>query len=209
MKSLHRSDLYSWSIFDSDRNIDFNGIVWSRPSGNILIDPVPLSKHDWRHLQSLGGADWIVITNSDHLRDTLSIAQQTGAQVAAPKAERATLVKLEDSLGSTIRWLGDGDELVPQLQVIELSGSKTPGELALLLGGHTLITGDLIRAPRAGSLALLPDAKLQDRAAAIASVQRLAILKGIEAVLVGDGWSIFRDGHDRLQELLHTLIEID
>ncbi|MBD2329218.1 MBL fold metallo-hydrolase [Alkalinema sp. FACHB-956] len=206
MKSLHRPDLYGWSIFDSNRNIDFNGIAWIRPSDNILIDPVPLSAHDWRHLQSLGGADWIVITNSDHLRDTIAIAQQTGAQVAAPQAERTALITIEDSLGSKIRWLGDGDELVPQLQVMELSGSKTPGELALLLGGHTLITGDLIRAPRAGDLTLLPDAKLQNRAAAIASVQRLASLEGIEAVLVGDGWSIFRDGHDRLQELLQTLI---
>lgn len=206
MKSLHRPDLYSWSTFDPERNVDFNGIAWIRPTGNVLIDPVPLSEHDTHHLQELGGASWIVITNSDHIRDAAAIAQQTGAQIAAPIGEQATFPPVTPPTGANpIRWLTDGEELVPGLQAIELQGSKTPGELALLLEETTLITGDLIRAHRAGSLMLLPDAKLQDRATAIASVQRLAAIPSITAVLVGDGWSVFRDGHDRLQELIATL----
>lgn len=206
MKSLHRLDLYSWSTFDPERNVDFNGIAWIRPTGNVLIDPVPLSEHDINHLQDLGGASWIVITNSDHIRDAAAIAQRTGAQIAAPLGEQATFPLAAPTSGATpIRWLMDGEELVPGLQAIELHGSKTPGELALLLEETTLITGDLIRAHRAGSLMLLPDAKLQDRAAAIASVQRLADISSITAVLVGDGWSVFRDGHDRLQDLIATL----
>ena len=44
--------------------------------------------------------------------------------------------------------------------------------------------------------------KLADRSQAIASVQRLAQLIQVEAVLVGDGWQIFRDGHTYLQELI-------
>ncbi|MBL1178172.1 hypothetical protein [Pantanalinema sp. GBBB05] len=206
MKSLHRPDLYSWSTFDPERNVDFNGIAWIRPTGNVLIDPVPLSEHDTHHLQELGGASWIVITNSDHIRDAQAIAQQTGAQIAAPIGEQATFPLVTPPTGTKpIRWLTDGEELVPGLQAIELHGSKTSGELALLLEETTLITGDLIRAHRAGSLMLLPDAKLQDRTAAIASVQRLAAIPSITAVLVGDGWSVFRDGHDRLQDLIATL----
>ncbi|MBW4690930.1 MAG: hypothetical protein KME27_04100 [Lyngbya sp. HA4199-MV5] len=204
MKALHRPDLYSWSSFDPERNIDFNGVAWIRPEGNILIDPVPLSEHDWSHLTSLGGAQWIVITNSDHVRDAQAIAQRTSAQIAAPHGERATF-PVADSDTQPIRWLADGEEIVPGLQAFELHGSKTPGELALLLDDTTLITGDLIRAHRAGSLMLLPDAKLQNREAAIASVRRLATFNRIEAVLVGDGWSVFRDGHDRLKDLIETL----
>lgn len=206
MKALHRPDLFSWSIFDPERNIDFNGFVWIRSAGNIVIDPVPLSEHDLEHLKSLGGASWIVITNSDHVRDAQAVAQLTGARIAAPQAEQETFPLIEDAFGEKpIHWLKDGEELVPGLQAISLQGSKTPGELALLLDGTTLITGDLIRAHRAGSLMILPDAKLQDRAAAIASVQRLAAIPSIEAVLVGDGWSVFRDGHDLLKDLLATL----
>ncbi len=205
MKSLYRSDLYTWSSFDPERNIDFNSIAWIRPEGNVLIDPVPLSEHDLNHLQALGGAAWIVITNSDHVRDTQSLAQKTGARVAAPRGEQTAFPLDEAALDQPIRWLADGETIVPGLQAIELQGSKTVGELALLLEETTLITGDLIRAHQADRLMLLPDAKLQDRAAAIASVRRLAAIPTIKAVLVGDGWSVFRDGGDRLEELLATL----
>jgi hypothetical protein len=199
MKSLHRPDLYCWSVFDTDRNVDFHSIAWIRPTGNVLIDPLPLSDHDWAHLQSLGGAEWIVITNSDHLRASLEIAEKTGAQIAAPIGEKDTFPLLVQ------RWLTDGDEIVPGLEAIELHGSKTPGELALLLQTTTLITGDLVRAHQAGSLMLLPDAKLSDRSQAITSVRRLAELNQVEAVLVGDGWSAFHHGQLRLQELVTKL----
>ncbi|MBH8553996.1 MBL fold metallo-hydrolase [Nostocaceae cyanobacterium CENA357] len=199
MKSLHRSDLYGWSIFNPARNIDFNGIAWIRPGGNILIDPVALSNHDWNHLQSLGGVLWIVLTNSEHIRAAKEIADQTYAKIAGPAGEKDSFPLLCD------RWLSDGDELVPGLKTIELQGSKTPGELALLLEETTLITGDLVRARKAGSLTILPDEKLLNREQAIASVRRLADLSQVEAVLVGDGWPIFRDGRDRLKELVATL----
>jgi Metallo-beta-lactamase superfamily len=97
--------------------------------------------------------------------------------------------------------LADGDPVVPGLEAIELHGSKTPGELALVLESTTLIAGDLVRAHRAGSLMLLPDAKLCDRDLALASVQKLAKLDRIETVLVGDGWHVFHQGHLQLQAL--------
>lgn len=199
MKSLHRPDLYGWSTFNPARNIDFNGVAWVRPGGNILIDPVALSNHDWNHLQSLGGVVWIVLTNSEHVRSAKEIADQTYAKIAGPVGEKDYFPIHCD------RWLADGDEVVPGLKVLELHGSKTPGELALLLEDTTLITGDLVRARKAGSLTILPDEKLLNRKAAVASVQRLAALPHVEAVLVGDGWPVFRDGRDRLKELVATL----
>lgn len=195
MKLLHRPDLYCWSEFNTERNIDFHSIAWIRSAGNVLIDPLPLSEHDRTHLQSLGGASWIVVTNSDHLRASQELAKITGAQIAAPQGERDTFPIAVD------RWLSDGESLVPGLKAIELHGSKTPGELALLLEETTLITGDLIRAHQAGSLMLLPEGKLVDSLLAQDSVRRLAALSQIETVLVGDGWSVFHDGHVRLQEL--------
>lgn len=199
MKSLHRPDLYGWSNFNPARNIDFNGFAWIRPGGNILIDPVALSNHDWKHLESLGGVVWIILTNSDHVRSAKEIADQTYAKIAGPIAEKEYFPIYCD------RWLADGDEFVPGLKVMELQGSKTPGELALLLEETTLITGDLVRAYTAGNLEILPDEKLLNKAEAVASVSRLAELEKVEAVLVGDGWSVFRDGRDRLKELVATL----
>jgi hypothetical protein len=195
MKSLHRPTLFGWSTFDESRNVDFNSVLWTEPPGNVAIDPLPLSPHDEKHLGALGGARLVVITNSDHVRDARRFVELTGARVVGPRAERDSFpIPCDD-------WIGEGDEPVPGLRVLELDGSKTRGELALLLGGHTLVTGDLVRAQQAGRLNLLPKAKLTDPSRAAASVRRLAELPSVEAVLVGDGWSIFRDGRRALEEL--------
>ena len=199
MKLLHRPDLFSWSAFDEGKNVDFNGTLWVREGGNVVIDPMPMSDHDRAHMAELGGAAWIIMTNSDHTRWGQELANETGAKLAAPAAEKEAWPYECDA------WLSAGDNVVAGLQVLEMQGSKTPGELAFIIDGHTLVTGDLIRAHRAGSLMILPDPKLAHRELAIESVRRLAQIDGIEAVLVGDGWPIFRDGQARLQELADRL----
>ena len=199
MKALHRPDLFCWSAFDEARNVDFNGLFVRRDAGNLVIDPMPLSVHDRAHIASLGGVAEIVITNSDHLRAAAELKAETGARVWGPAAERERLGGVCD------RFVEDGDEPVPGVVAFAMRGSKTPGELALLVDGEVLVTGDLIRAHQAGSLMKLPDAKLQDPAAACASIRRLAALPGIESVLVGDGWPVVREGGARLRELAARL----
>ncbi len=188
-----------WSSFDEQRNIDFNSLLWVREQGNVLIDPLPLSEHDQAHLAQLGGAGAIIVTNSDHARDAQQLAATHSAELMGPGAER------QDFPLPCSRWLSDGDEPLPGLRVFAMDGSKTPGELALLLDGSTLITGDLVRCHQAGTLRLLPDPKLCDKAAAIASVRRLAAVESIEAVVPGDGFGVFRGGHQQLQGLVTAL----
>jgi len=201
MKSLHRSDLYAWSSFDEARNVDFSGTLWVREAGNVVIDPMPMSAHDRAHLDALGGAALVVVTNSDHLRDAVGLAAATGARLAAPAAERGGVDAPVDL------WLTEGDEPVPGLVVLALDGSKTPGELALLIEGSTLVCGDLVRGQRGGALNRLPAPKLRDVGMANAAIRRLAALSDVEAVIVGDGWPVFRDGHARLAELAAALAD--
>jgi glyoxylase-like metal-dependent hydrolase (beta-lactamase superfamily II) len=203
MKRLHRADLYGWSAFNERLDIDFNSVAWIRPqAGNIVIDPLPLSEHDREQLRALGGVAWVVITNSDHLRAAEAIAKEFGAQVAGPLAEKADFPIPCD------RWLGDGDELAPGLRTVVLEGSLPPGELALILDGTTLITGDLIRSHHwANALMLLPLEKVTDRAGNVRSLERLLGLGPFQAILVGDGWSAFRDGHSLLRELHASLTD--
>ena len=197
MKALHRKELYGWSVFNEARNLDFHSVLWVRPEGNVVIDPLPMSTHDAAHLRSLGGVAWVVVTNSEHVRATRELVSAFGAKVAGPRAEADTFPLQCD------RWLATGDELVPGLVAMELHGSKTPGELALLLEDTTLVTGDLIRGHVGGRLNLLPDAKLKDASRARASVREL-LARGprIDAVLVGDGWPVFRGGRAALEELV-------
>ncbi len=205
MKSLHRPDLFAWSVFDEPRNVDFTGHMWVRPEGNVLFDPMPMSDHDRAHLEGLGGARWILISNADHVRDAGRLAAELGARVGAPadEADRAEFAAL--AAGGSVDWIpADSTHGPTGVRCITMRGSKSAGEFAFLLPGGVLITGDLVRAQRAGSLNLLPDPKLEDKAAAIASVGRLADLE-VSAVLVGDGQSVFRDGKARLQELAGRL----
>jgi hypothetical protein len=196
MKQLHRKDLFGWSEFNQERNLDFHSVLWVREPGNVLIDPLPLSDHDLTHLQTLGGASIIIITNSDHCRDAENIATQTGAKIVGPSGEQENFPIACD------RWISDDEEIVPGLVAYQLEGSKTPGELALVLENNTLITGDLIRCHVAGELCLLPDAKLTDSTLAQQSVTRLANLSTIDAVLTGDGWPIFKYGSAALKRLV-------
>lgn len=198
MKQLHRKDLFGWSEFNQERNLDFHSVLWLREQGNILIDPLPLSDHDTQHLQTLGGASIIIITNSDHCRDAEKLAKRTGAKIFGPLGEQ------DNFPINCSRWLSDKDEVVPGLISYQLEGSKTAGELALLLENSTLISGDLIRCHVAGELCLLPDAKLTDKKLALQSVTRFANLSGIESVLTGDGWPIFNHGHEALEQLLES-----
>ena len=195
MKQLHKPNLWSWSLFNAERNLDFHSVFWSRPAGNVVIDPLPLSDHDAVHIERLGGVSDIILTNSDHVRAAEQLRARTSARLWGPRLEPAFL----DSLGA--RGLAAEHTLGAELEVLELQGSKTPGELGLLLEGDTLVVGDLIRGHRAGRLNLLPDAKLGDKALALASLDALARRSGIEAVLVGDGWPVFRGGSAALLEL--------
>ena len=198
MKQLHKPHLFCWSAFDETRNVDFNTTVWIRDGGNIVIDPMPMSDHDRAHLEELGGVAWVVMTNSDHIRTAQDVASIFEAKLAGPAGERETWPFQCDA------WLEDGDVLVDGLTAHTCNGSKTPGELVLRLGQDTLVTGDLIRAHRAGRLMLLPDPKLTDREAALTSVAKLAALDGIDAILVGDGWHLFSGGHSALKDLVSS-----
>ncbi len=199
MKLLHRDDLFGWSVFDEARNIDFHSILWRRSSGNVIIDPLPLSDHDENHARTLGDVALVVVTNSDHVRAAEERRKAAGAEIVGPVGEK------DDFPVACDRWVGEGDDIVEGLGVIEMHGSKTPGELALVLERETLITGDLVRGQRAGQLNILPAEKLSDPKAAAESVQRLADLPDIWAVLPGDGWPIFRNGHESLQLLAKKL----
>ena len=199
MKQLHRKDLFGWSEFNQERNLDFHSVLWVREQGNVLIDPLPLSEHDQLHLQTLGSVSIIVITNSDHCRDAENIAAQTGAKIYGPSGEQENFPIACD------RWISDNEEIAPGLIAYQLEGSKTPGELALLLENNTLITGDLIRCHVAGKLCLLPDAKLTDKKLAQQSATRLANLSAIDTVLTGDGWPIFKNGSAALKRLVEAI----
>ncbi len=199
MKMLHKEDLFCWSEFNEDRNIDFHSYLWVRDKGNIVFDPLPISDHDLNHLTSLGKVSCIIISNSDHVRDAARLAEATGAEVWGPAGEKDNF-PIQCS-----KWLSGGEKDIDGLDIFSLSGSKTEGELAFVINAETLVTGDLIRAHRGGELCMLPNAKLKDVNKARDSVRKLASISSVKSILPGDGWPVFRSGEQVLSELVSSL----
>ena len=191
MKALHRPDLFSWSVFDQLRNIDLNATLWVRHEGNIAFDPVTVSDHDLQHLAQLGGLSHILLSTPTHTEAAEELSALTGATILSAPTQ--------DTNNGSSGPAFDG------LSVITLPGSTTPGEVAYLLDETTLICGELIRAPTAGSLSLLPPDRILTHSTAKTSIERLAALPHIEAVLVRNGWHIFRNGRLRLGDLAQEL----
>jgi hypothetical protein len=199
VKRLHRTDLYSWSVFDEQRNIDFHSVLWARPGGNLVVDPLPMSEHDREHMLTLGGVATIVVTNSDHARDADALRGRAGAKVVGPAGERDSFPMECD------RWAQEGEQILPGLVAYAMQGSKTAGELALVLEDTTLITGDLVRCHEGGKLTTLPPGKLSNQQKAMESVEALAAMDDIDTVLVGDGWPVFGGGAKALTQLAARL----
>lgn len=202
MKRLIFDDIYSWSVFSEMRQIDFNGHLWTRPEGNVLIDPVPMIDSDLNQFDELGGASLIVLTNSDHEREAEFFRKRTGAHIVIHEADADALEVAAD------RQITDGEEIVSGLQAIHLRFGKSPGEIALYFPEkRAVLSGDLVVGEPIGSLTLLADEKLENPSSAALELRKILALS-FDAILVGDGHSILQDARQRLTECLQRRTDI-
>ena len=202
MKRMIFDDLYCWSIFSEMRQVDFNGHLWVRSEGNVLIDPVPMIDSDLKQLNKLGGAAWIIITNRDHEREAEEFKRRTCAKIAVHQADADVLSVKAD------RTIVDGEEIVPGLQAIHLPFGKSPGEIALHFPEMQIIlSGDIIVGDPIGHLSLLTDEKLESPKRAALALRKILALP-FDAILVGDGHSVLQDARQRLLECLQRRTDI-
>ncbi len=197
MKRLLVENFFSWSVFSEARQIDFNGHLWVREEGNVVIDPVAISDADLTQLEELGGASLIVVTNRDHARMTERFREETGAQVVAHKEDAGSFPFPVD------RGVAEGEEIVPGMEVVHLRYGKSPGEFALVwpsLGAA--FVSDLVWGGPAGAFSFLPDDKLADPPRAALELRKLLAYPQVTTILVGDGHSIFGNAREKLLECL-------
>jgi uncharacterized cupin superfamily protein len=185
MQALALPGVFSWSRYQPDGSMYFNSHFFALPSGNVAVDPLALEDGDLEWIASLGGVAWIVVTNRDHLRETVALRERFGARVATSKADA-------DALGIHVdRILADGDEAFAGATVVTLEHQKTPGEFALHLAKcKALLVGDAMVGTPAGLLSLLPDPRYADVRRAALALRRLWALQP-QTLLVGDGASLY------------------
>jgi uncharacterized cupin superfamily protein len=176
-----------WSVWQPDRSVFFNSYFLKRAQGNIVVDPLAWMPDDEVQMRESGGVVWVVVTNRDHERKSRDLAQLFGAKIAAGVRDAPLLS------GPVDLELREGDRVFPGLDIIELPGMKSPGEIALHLPDRkTAIVGDALWGDPAGTVRLLPDEKLLDARTAVLGLRKLWALR-LDALLVGDGAPIFHD----------------
>ncbi|HEX3468199.1 MAG TPA: cupin domain-containing protein [Candidatus Elarobacter sp.] len=186
--------VWSWSRWQPDRSMDFNGFFVESPDGNLVVDPIAPGDELVADLRERGVAT-VLVTNRDHERATAAVAEATGAQVVASALDAPTLAVRVD------RTVVPGD-VVHGWTVLGLDGCKTPGEVVLYdRERRAAIVGDAIWGTPAGALTLMPDAKLADPARAALSVRTLRA-HAVDHLLVGDGACVFGSAHAALGAMI-------
>lgn len=190
-------DVYQWSQFSEEKQLDFNGHFIVFNDARVIIDPPLLADDDLAVIRSRGPLSAILITNRDHVREADRYRTLFQAKILAPQLD-APLMEIKAD--GTFKH---GDRPMSGLRVIHLPDGKSPGESAFLLerDGGTLVIGDALIGKPHGSLSLLPADKFKDVKKAKAG---LAALMGyaFDTVLVGDGVSILASGKEAVRQAL-------
>ncbi len=186
--------VWSWSRWQPDRGMDFNGFFVESPGGNLVVDPIDPGDALLDDLRARG-VGIVVVTNRDHERATAAVVAATGAQVVASALDAPTLTSRVD------RTVEPG-EVVQGWAVVGLDGFKTPGEIVLYdRARRAAIVGDALWGTPPGALSLMPDAKLADPARA-ARCARTLLDYELDHLLVGDGECVFGGAHAALAAML-------
>ena len=200
MKTI-TSQLYEWSQYQPDRQMDFNGhfVLPSANEPGVLIDPVPFQSGDEAQVRSLGGVAAVLLTNGDHVRDAARCAEAFGCPVYV------SLADLERAGLATAEAFEPGAMLPGGLRAIPVPDNKSPGETAFYhIASGTMIVGDAVIGAPAGQLSLLAADKYADVPRAARGLRAL-LSRRLTRLLLGDGCSILHEPAPAIQELIYRL----
>lgn len=175
-------DIWQWSWFSQEKQIDFNGLFLTVGEHRVLVDPPPMTAEDKLQIRKGGRVDYILLTNRDHEREASVYQAEFGCQVMVPEADASQMTIKAD------KTYKDGELLPGGIWAIHLTDQKSPGESALFLQRWKgiLIVGDALIGKPPGSLTMLPSEKYADAAKAREGLRRL-LKYHFDAILVGDG----------------------
>lgn len=191
--------MWQWSWFSEEKQLDFNGLFLMVGEHKILVDPPPMTADASTFIRRNGPVDYIIVTNRDHVRESLTYQAEFKCQLQVPDADVAQM-----DLTPT-KTFKDGELLPGGIWVIQLKDQKAPGESALFIqqGRGVLIVGDALIGKPAGDVSMLPAEKYADAGKAKDGLRRL-LKYNFESLLVGDGASILAGGKPAVERLLQA-----
>ncbi|MCI0370277.1 MAG: hypothetical protein L0214_02595, partial [candidate division NC10 bacterium] len=66
--------IHTWSVFNEEKGLDFNGHLVVNDDGCVLVDPPPMGPRELEAMERLGPPTAVVITNRHHTRDAMAAA---------------------------------------------------------------------------------------------------------------------------------------
>jgi glyoxylase-like metal-dependent hydrolase (beta-lactamase superfamily II) len=197
-------DIFTWSKYSEEKQLDFNGYYIARQGESVLIDPPELDEAGFSELSALVSQNSafplkaIYLTNVHHDRMSCSLKKQFSIPICIHEKDKDLL---EFSADKTFT---EGDMGPCGLKVIHLSHQKSPGESAFLLPDiRTLIVGDALIGKIPGKVNLLPTEKYADIQQAKESL-RILLKNDFDTLLVGNGESILKSAKNIVMEFLQN-----
>ncbi|NGZ09268.1 MAG: hypothetical protein CV088_07745 [Nitrospira sp. LK70] len=190
-------DIWQWSWFSDEKQLDFNGLLLVSGEHKILVDPPPMTAEARSVVRRHEPIDYIIITNRDHVREAAAYQAELKCQLRVPEADAA---QMDVKPTTTYK---DGGLLPGGIWAIHLKDQKSPGESALFIerGRGVLVVGDALIGKPPGALRMLPGEKYADLAKAREGLRRL-LKYNFDSLLVGDGSSILIGGKQQVEQLL-------
>jgi len=187
-----------WSWFSQEKQIDFNGHFLHVGEHRILVDPPPLPPTEIARIRQNGQVDYILLTNRDHEREAATYQKEFQCRLYVPERDAPEMTVAPDEVYRDQELLPGG------IWAIQLSDQKSNGESALFIqqGQGILIVGDALLGKPPGSVCMLPAEKYADVDKAREGLQRL-LKYNFDALLVGDGASIFNGAKPIVERALH------
>lgn len=190
-------DIWQWSWFSDEKQLDFNGLLLVIGEHKILVDPPPMTAEARAVVRRHEPMDYIIITNRDHVREAAAYQAELNCQLRVPEADAAQMdVK-------PTKTYKDGELLPGGIWAIHLREQKSPGESALFIERErgVLIVGDALIGKPPGAVRMLPGEKYADSAKAKEGLRRL-LKYNFDSLLVGDGASILVGAKQQVEQLL-------
>jgi len=190
----------TWSVFNEEKQINFNGYYLLTPRGHVLIDPPVMSDQEISEVEFLAKPIKIYLTNKHHTRASAAHRERWGVPIHVHQDDAPLMeIKVDGTFA-------DGEILEDALEVVRIPDAKTPGECAFYWTQQKiLIVGDAMIGKPGGALSILPDEKFKNPELA---KQGLAVLRGLDydKLLVGDGQSILSGAKPMVDELIQQLL---
>ena len=194
------SNLFRWSEFSEEKQLNFNGYYLVNRGESVIIDPPELSDEGLAELKDrvASHADSplkaILLTNVHHDRASLQFKEAFDIPIYIHENDKELLEFAPD------QTFKEDEVLFCGLKVIHLKDQKSPGESAFLLEDRKqLFVGDALIGKVPGKLNQLPPEKFKDIHKAKEALQVLQSCD-FEDLLLGDGEPIQGGAKKTLEE---------